>query len=60
MKSRKIECPVYDITCPYCKDGYCIIEDPTECDDYCAEVDDDYDFMELGYDPYLGGYTYDC
>lgn len=48
---KKIECPVYDMSCPYCKDGYCILEDPTECDDYCActeEEYDDYDFDLLG------------
>lgn len=32
----KKECPVYDISCPYCDfNGYCHIRNPmSECDDY--------------------------
>lgn len=33
-----IECPTYDLTCPYCLvSGECIIDNPAEeCDDYAA------------------------
>ena len=49
--TKKFECPTYDENCPYYENGYCTLEEPTECDDFCAEIDDDYDddLMEMGY-----------
>lgn len=60
--------------CPYCdKAGICHISDPqTECDDWAAffdswedwlaldedDIPDDVD--ETGYNPFAGGYDYDC
>lgn len=60
--------------CPYCdKAGICHIDDPqAECDDWAAffdswedwlalgedDISDDVD--ECGFNPYEGGYDYDC
>lgn len=69
-------CPTCDMTCPYCdKEGLCRISDPMEeCADFGAyyiswedyesgfdydrDFDDDVD--ETGFNPYEGGYDYDC
>lgn len=38
VEHSKKECPIYDISCPYCDfDGSCHIRNPMrECDDYFA------------------------
>ena len=62
--------------CPYCDEyGLCHINDPVEeCSDFSAcyeswkEYEDDYDDYynsdddadETGFNPYEGGYDYDC
>ena len=64
----KIECPIYDCSCPYCIRGNCCMEemdgaDPhEECDAFFEEVFDEEDELdyEIGFDPYLGCYTDDC
>ena len=61
----KIECPIYDLSCPYCVSGNCCMEemdgaDPhEECDDFFGMEDVEGDY-EMGFDPYLGCYTDDC
>ena len=61
----KLECPIYDYECPYCKNGYCRMRemdgaDPTEeCDAFFGREDVEGDY-EMGFDPYLGCYTDDC
>lgn len=60
----KIECPIYDLSCPYCVGGNCCIEemdgaDPQECDAFFGMEDVEGDY-EMGFDPYLGCYTDDC
>lgn len=69
-----VSCPINDFSCPYCDvDGHCHISNPLEecnvfgmCyeswDEYEAEedydIDDDVD--ETGFNPFTGGYDYDC
>ena len=61
----KIECPIYDLSCPYCVGGNCGMEemdgaDPQEeCDAFFGMEDVEGDY-EMGFDPYLGCYTDDC
>ena len=61
----KLECPIYDYDCPYCKNGYCCMQeidgaDPTEeCDAFFGMEDVEGDY-EMGFDPFLGCYTDDC
>lgn len=61
----KIECPIYDYSCPYCVGGNCCMEemdgaDPhEECDAFFGMEDVEGDY-EMGFDPYLGCYTDDC
>ena len=61
----KLECPIYDYSCPYCVRGDCCMEEmdganpKEECDAFFGmeDVEEDY---EIGFDPYLGCYTDDC
>lgn len=61
----KLECPIYDYSCPYCIRGDCCMEemdgaDPREeCDAFFGMEDVEGDY-EMGFDPYLGCYTDDC
>lgn len=61
----KLECPIYDYSCPYCVRGDCCMEemdgaDPREeCDAFFGMEDVEGDY-EMGFDPYLGCYTDDC
>lgn len=59
----KIDCPAWDITCPYFQNGSCRMSamgdgDPLEECDAFFDYEDDVD--ECGFDPYLGCYTDDC
>lgn len=41
-EDSKIYCPTDDISCPYCSQGYCTMENPwDECDDYYGIVEDE-------------------
>ena len=61
----KLECPIYDYSCPYCVRGDCCMEemdgaDPREeCDAFFGMEDVEGDY-EMGFDPFLGCYTDDC
>ena len=61
----KLECPIYNYSCPYCIRGDCCMEemdgaDPREeCDAFFGMEDVEGDY-EMGFDPYLGCYTDDC
>ena len=61
----KLECPIYDYSCPYCVRGDCCMEemdgtDPREeCDAFFGMEDVEGDY-EMGFDHYLGCYTDDC
>ena len=61
----KLECPIYDYSCPYCVRGDCCMEemdgvDPREESDAFFGMEDVEGDYEMGFDPYLGCYTYDC
>ena len=61
----KIECPIYDLSCPYCVGGDCCMEerdgaDPHEESDAFFGMEDVEGDYEMGFDPYLGCYTDDC
>lgn len=68
-------CPVNAYgDCPYCDQcNICHIDDPMEdCDDWqgfwkswdeweaADYYDEDSDNLEMGFNPYMGGYDYDC
>ena len=48
----KIECPIYDYSCPYCIGGNCCMKE--------MDGADPREECEMGFDPYLGCYTDDC
>ena len=61
----KIECPIYDYSCPYCVGGNCCMKemdgaDPREECDAFFGMEDIEGAYEMGFDPYLGCYTDDC
>ena len=62
---KPIYCPSDDFECPYYGEGLCHIAEPEEeCDDFYFDDEgevDDYDAdIEMGFNPYIGGYDYDC
>jgi len=67
-KSEFFECPSGAMDCPYFdSNGHCTMYpeyDPREeCDEAGYYADDDYfdDYnSDMGFDPYMGCYTYDC
>lgn len=73
---KPIYCPVNGWDCPYYEDGICYVEDPIDdCADFgdfwesweeydAVDEEDDYEpedsDCELGFNPYIGSYDYDC
>lgn len=61
---RRNMCNYYDSTgygVPPCEDDY--YEDEPGMEYYAEDCDDEYygeDSIEMGFNPYIGGYDYDC
>lgn len=60
-----VRCPMNDWTCPYYKKKNCWMEEmeagipEEECDAFYG-IDPDDEWLEVGFDPFMGCYSDDC